>query len=107
MTISRLHFVMRARARQSSLAMSWDVTRGNFPCNLQRNGVELQVARKTASCDIPCLQLVSQRNIALQVAEKVEAASTFRNGTRQVAVRDTPTATCLAIFWEGTNHNTT
>ena len=45
-----------------------------------------------------CLQLVSQRKIALQVAEKVEAASTFRNATRQVAVCDIPTATCLAIF---------
>ena len=82
------------------------VTRGNFRCNLQRNGVALhcialQVARKTSSCDIPCLQLVSQRKIALQVAEKVEAAA-----TRQVAACGTPTATCLAIFWEGTNHNT-
>ena len=66
------------------------VTRGNFPCNLQRNGVALQVARKTSSCDTPCLQVVSQRKIALQVAEKVEAASTFRNATRQVAACDTP-----------------
>ena len=41
------------------------VTRGNFPCNLQRNGVALQVARKTSLCDTPCLQLVSQRKIAL------------------------------------------
>ena len=40
---------------------------------------------------------VSQRKIALQVAEKVEAASTFRNATQQVAACDTPTATCLAI----------
>ena len=48
------------------------VTRGNFPCNLQRTGVP----RVTSSCDTPCLQLVSQRKIALQVAEKVEAAST-------------------------------
>ena len=32
------------------------------------------------------------------VAEKVEAASTFRNATRQVTACDTPTATCLAIF---------
>ena len=47
------------------------VTRGNFPCS----GVALQVARKTSSCDTPCLQLVSQRKIALQVAEKVETAS--------------------------------
>ena len=74
------------------------VTRGNFPCNLQRNGVTLQVARKTSSCDTPCLQLVSQRKIALQVAEKVEAASTFRNATQQVAACDTPTATCLTIL---------
>ena len=43
---------------------------------------------------------VSQRKIALQVAEKVEAASTFRNATQQVAACDTPTATCLAIFFE-------
>ena len=69
-----------------------------IPCNLQRDGVALQVARKTSSCDTPCLQLVSQRTIALQVAEKVEAASTFRNVTRQVAACDTPTATCLGIF---------
>ena len=33
---------------------------------------------------------VSQRKIALQVAEKVEAASTFRNATRQVAACDIP-----------------
>ena len=32
------------------------------------------------------------------VAEKVEAASTFRNAMRQVAACDTPTGTCLAIF---------
>ena len=43
---------------------------------------------------------VSQRKIALQVAEKVEAASTFRNATQQVAACDTPTAICLAIFFE-------
>ena len=36
----------------------------------------------------------------LQVAEKVEAASTFRNATQQVAACDTPTATCLANFFE-------
>ena len=52
----------------------------------------------THPCDTPCLQLVSQRKIALQVAEKVEAASTFHNAMRQVAVCDTPTATCLTIF---------
>ena len=51
----------------------------------------LTVIRKIGKC----LQLVSQRNIALQVAEKVEAASTFRNATRQVAACDTPTATCI------------
>ena len=56
----------------------------------------LQVARKTSLCDTPCLQLVSQRKIALQVAEKVEAASTFRHATRQVAACDTPTATYLS-----------
>ena len=52
---------------------------GNFPCNK----MALHVARKTSSCDTPCLQLpvVSQRKIALQVAEKVEVASTFRNAT--------------------------
>ena len=84
--------------RRLALSLSkGHVTRGNFPCNLQRNGVALQVSRKTSSCDIPCLQLVLQRKIALQVAEKVEAASTFRNATRQFAACDTPTATCLAI----------
>ena len=41
---------------------------------------------------------VSQQKIALQVAEKVEAASTFRNATQQVAACDTSTATCLASF---------
>ena len=76
------------------------VTRGNFPCNLQRNGVALQVARKTSSCDAPCLQLVSQRKIALQVAEKVEAASTFRNVTRQVAACDTPHCNLSRNFCE-------
>ena len=30
-----------------------------------------------------CVKLVSQRKIAWQVAEKVEAASTFHNATRQ------------------------
>ena len=44
--------------------------------------IALQVARKTSSC--------VQRKIALQVAEKVEAASTFRNATRQVAACNTP-----------------
>ena len=39
-----------------------------------------------------------QRKIALQVAEKVEAASTFRNATGQVQACDTPTASCLVIF---------
>ena len=35
--------------------------------------------------------IVAQRKIALQVAEKVEAASTFRNATRQVVTAcDTP-----------------
>ena len=57
---------------------------------MQWRCIALQVARKTSSCDIPCLQ----RKIALQAAEKVEAASTFRNATRQVAACDTPTATC-------------
>ena len=76
------------------------VTRGNFPCNLQRNGVVLQVARKTSSCDTPCLQLVSQRKIALQVAEKVEAAFTFRNATRQVAACDTPHCNLTRNFFE-------
>ena len=76
------------------------VTRGNFPCNLQRNGVALQVARKTSSCDTPCLQLVSQRKIALQVAEKVEAASTFRNATRQVTACDTPHCNLSRNFFE-------
>ena len=61
-------------------------------------GVALQVASKTSSCDTPCLQLVSQQKIALQVAENVEAASTFRNATRQVAVCVSHTATCFSIF---------
>ena len=59
--------------------------------------IALQVARKTSSCDTPCLQLVWQRKIALQVAEKVEAVSTFRNATRQVAACDTPTATVQLV----------
>ena len=42
----------------------------------------------------------SQHKIALQVAEKVEAAFTFRNDTQQVGAWNTPTATCLAIFFE-------
>ena len=44
-----------------------------------------------------CNQSYNEK-IALQVAEKVEAASTFHNAMRQVAVCDTPTATCLTIF---------
>ena len=57
----------------------------------------------------PCLQLVSQRKIAFQVAEKLEAASTFRNATRQVAACDTHPHCNLSrnFFWEGTYHNTT
>ena len=62
--------------------------------------IALQVARKASSCDIAFFQPVSQRKIAFQVVEKVEAVSTFRNATRQVAACDTPTATCLAIFFE-------
>ena len=42
-------------------------------------------------------KLVIKRKIALQVAGKVEAASTFRSATRHVAACDTRTATCLAI----------
>ena len=118
------------RSNQSACAMTWKqahpynkghITRGNFPCKLQRNGVALQVARKTSSCDTPCLQLVSQRKIALQVAEKVEAASTFRNATRQVAaydmggcVIDTPTAirhnqnaADIFKYWAGVKYNLT
>ena len=58
-------------------------------CNaMQCNGVALQVARKTSSCDIPFLQLASQQKIALHVAEKVGADSTFRNATRQIAACD-------------------
>ena len=60
---------------------------------MQRNGVALQVVRKISSGDTLCLELVSQRKIALEVAEKVEAASTFRNATREVAACDTSTAT--------------
>ena len=75
------------------------VTRGNFLCNLQRNGVALQVARKTFSCDTPCLQLVSQRKIALQVGEKVEAASTFRNATDKLQ-RVTPPLQLVSQFFE-------
>ena len=37
------------------------------------------------ACDTPCLQLVSQQKVAFQVPEKVEAVSTIRNATRQVA----------------------
>ena len=54
--------------RKKTMLPKGHVTRGNFHCNLQCNGVALQVARKTSSCDTPCLQLVSQRKIALQVA---------------------------------------
>ena len=90
--------MLRASCSDLLLVLLHLFARGKFPCHLQRNGVALQVARKTSSCDSPCLQLVSERKIALQVAEKVEAVSTFRNATRQVAACDTPTATCLAIF---------
>ena len=76
------------------------VTRGNFPCNLQRNGVALQVARKISLCDTPCLQLVSQRKIALQVAEKVEAASTFRIMLRDKLQRVTPPLQLVSQFFE-------
>ena len=65
------------------------------------NAMALQVARKISSCDTPCLQLVSQRKIAFQVAEKVEAASTFRNATRQVVTAcDTPHCNLSRNFFE-------
>ena len=52
---------------------------------LQKNGHFIASSvRKTSSCDTPCLQLVSQRKIALQVADKVEAASTFHNAPLQL-----------------------
>ena len=65
-----------------------------------RAAVALQVARKTSSCDTPCSQLVSQRKTALQVAEKVEVASTFRNARRQVAACDTPPLQLVSQFFE-------
>ena len=52
-----------------------------------------------ATCNAMALHCKFQaRNIALQVAEKVEAASTFRNATRQVAACDILTATCNIFF---------
>ena len=39
------------------LFLKANVTRSNFPCNLQRHRVALQVARKTSLCDTPCLEL--------------------------------------------------
>ena len=39
---------------------------------------------------------LATKKLAFQVAEKVEAASTFRNATRQVAACVTPA--CVAIF---------
>ena len=53
-----------------------------------------------ATCNAMALHCKLQGRLprVLQVAEKVESASTFRNTTRQVAACDTPTATCLAIF---------
>ena len=74
--------------RQFSLQLA---TQWRCICKLQR---------KTSSCGTPCLQLVSQRKIALQVAEKVEAASTFRNATRQVAACDTPHCNLSRNFFE-------
>ena len=40
---------------------------------------------------------LATKNCVARFAEKVEAASIFRNATRQVAACDTPAATCLAI----------
>ena len=64
-----------------------------FPCNWQRNGVALQVARTIASCNMFLSQLVSRlfalQLVILRVSEKVEASSTFCNATRPVAACDT------------------
>ena len=59
-----------------------------FLASCNANGVPLQVARlpRVTRTRLPrvthqSLQLVSQRKIGFQVAEKEEAASTFRNAT--------------------------
>ena len=62
--------------------------------------VALQVARKTSSCDTPCLQLVSQRKIALQVAEKVEAASILFAMLRDKLQCVTPPLQLVSQFFE-------
>ena len=54
-----------------------------------------------ATCNAMALHCKFQaRKIALQVevAEKVEAVSTFRNAARQVAACDILTATCNIFF---------
>ena len=51
-----------------------------FLASCNGNGVALQVARLPRVTP-QSLQLVSQRKIGFQVAEKEEAASTFRNAT--------------------------
>ena len=81
------------------------------PCHTRQFSLQLATQwRCIASCKEdflvwhPTFATSLATKIALQVAEKVEADSTFRNATRQVVTAcDTPTATCLAIFWEGTN----
>ena len=61
--------------------------------------------RCIASCkeDFPVSHRIFTTSLAAKKncvpsCRKIEAASTFRNATRQVAACDTPTATCLAIF---------
>ena len=68
---------------------------------MQRNGVTLQVARKIFPCGTPCLQVVSQRNIALQVAEKVEAPLLFAMLRDKLQRVTATTAICLSNFLRG------
>ncbi len=73
-----------------------------FFINLQRNSSSCE---KNCTCNTPFLQLAMQQNVALQVAEKVELSSTFRNVARQVAACNISSTTCNAIVLESANQS--
>lgn len=71
-------------------------TRGDFTCNLLRNDVARQVAKRLCVLH-PSLQIVTEEKIARQVTKNIEQYSTFRNVPKQVAKYDKVAATRTSL----------
>ena len=76
-----------------------------FICNLQCNKRCIVGFPKKFRSNPQFSQPAMQRNVALQVAGKVELSSTFRNVARQVAAYNIASATCKAILSKSANQS--